>query len=156
MGIAAHSFSSEAMANSHLVWRLEENMSFEQAAMLDILAVAVHVARRGRIRPGGTVLCMGAGPAGNAIMQTAKLMGASRVIMSEVSPLAVRIAEECGADRIIDINKQDLAEAAMEETNGEGVCTVYNSVGSEESINQALLILDAGGTMGKIVIHIAD
>ncbi len=146
-------YAERCLGWAGLVYELPEQVSFEHAAMLDILAVAVHVARRGNIRPGGTVLCMGAGPAGNAIMQTAKLMGAARVIMSEVSPIAIDIAQQCRADLVIDVNQQDLETAVMQETNGQGVCTIYNSIGSEESIRQALKMLDGGGTMVNMAVH---
>jgi threonine dehydrogenase-like Zn-dependent dehydrogenase len=68
----------------------------DDAALLDILAVAVHVTETGCVQSGKAVLCLGAGPAGNAIGQAALAMGARRVIYIDRSPFTIDLLEKQG------------------------------------------------------------
>jgi threonine dehydrogenase-like Zn-dependent dehydrogenase len=138
------------------VYPLPDHVSSEEAAMLDILAVGLHVASRGLVRPGGTVLCLGCGPAGNAIMQASKTLGAARTIITDISPTALSIAEECGADVILDAEKEDVAEAVMKETGGKGVCSVYDSIGTKASLESGLRLIEGGGTFVNMAVHAAE
>jgi len=63
------------------VYRLPDNVSFEEGALLEPLSVGVHACRRAGISIGHTVLVCGAGPIGLVSLLTAKAMGAARVIV---------------------------------------------------------------------------
>ena len=149
-------YAQYCLAWANLVYPLAENISSEESAMLDILAVGLHVARRGNIRPGSAILCLGCGPAGNAIMQSAKCLGAGKTIISDISPLALKIAEECGADVVIDASKEEIKEQVLKETKGKGVSAVYDSIGTEQSLQLGLELLEEGGTLVNMAVHSGD
>jgi threonine dehydrogenase-like Zn-dependent dehydrogenase len=136
-----------------LVFALPDSVSFEQAAMLDILAVSVHVARRAQVSKGSTLLCIGAGPGGNAVMQTARVLGASTVVAVERSPLALRVARECGFDNVLDARSENVLEAMMDLTEGRGADAVCDSVGSTETLELGLACLAPAGTLVNMALH---
>ncbi|HVL39222.1 MAG TPA: alcohol dehydrogenase catalytic domain-containing protein, partial [Fimbriimonadaceae bacterium] len=100
-GWGERDFYSGAYARYTLAWgsgsyELPEDVPYEEAAMLDILAVAVHIARVGNVGHGSRVLCIGAGPAGNAVAQAARAMGAHEVWLTDPSEDALAIAQTQG------------------------------------------------------------
>jgi 2-desacetyl-2-hydroxyethyl bacteriochlorophyllide A dehydrogenase len=73
-----------------------EEVSDEQAALLEPLSVAVHTVSRSSFHVGDTALVTGGGPVGNLIAQVLRAAGARRVIISEVKPFRRALAERLG------------------------------------------------------------
>ena len=139
-------------------YELPDNVPSEEAAMMDILAVCVHVAHRGDIQPGRPVLVIGAGPAGNGIAQAAKNMGACPVVAIDVSPTAIEIASKQGIDYAINTAGLD-AESIKRNLAGivqEGFGSVFDSVGTQESLDIGLSVLGKAGTLVNMAVHDAD
>lgn len=65
-----------------LVFRLPDNVSYEEGALMEPLSVAIHACRRGKVSLGHSVLVCGAGPIGLVTSVVAKAMGASKVIVT--------------------------------------------------------------------------
>ncbi|MCP4754930.1 MAG: alcohol dehydrogenase catalytic domain-containing protein, partial [Proteobacteria bacterium] len=61
-------------------YEFSESLPWTEAAMMDLLAVSTHVARRGNIRIGMPVLVIGSGPIGNGVVQVAKILGAGKTV----------------------------------------------------------------------------
>jgi threonine dehydrogenase-like Zn-dependent dehydrogenase len=130
-------------------------LTFEEAAMMDILAVCVHVARQGAIEPGRPILVMGAGPAGNGIAQAGKHLGASRVVVTDRADLALEVARDQGFDHVVDVRGKSQGALASEllELAGDGYGSVFDSIGTEESFGLALKLLGKGGTLVNMAVH---
>jgi L-iditol 2-dehydrogenase len=76
------------------------------------LAVAVHAVKRyGNVSSKG-VLVLGGGPIGNLVAQTAKAMGAKKVLLSELSEYRLETAKKCGI-RTVNPSKSDLKDAML-------------------------------------------
>lgn len=101
---------------------------------------------RGRLRPGETVLIVGAGGGVNsASVQVAKLAGAQAIVVASSSEKA-RLAESLGADHVIDrSNEEDWSKAAFLLTNKRGVDVVVDNVGS--TFMSSLRALRKGGRL---------
>ena len=129
-------------------FELPEHVSFGAAAMLDILAVAVHVCETGGIQSGRDVLVIGCGPAGNAIAQVAAIRGARRVFVMETSQLARDIAITQGIGTLV----------TADEVNelGADFGTIFDSVGSQATLESALRWLGPAGTLVNMAVHDAD
>jgi len=135
-------------------YTIPESLPFNEAAMMDILAVCTRVANQGHIRQGEPVLILGAGPAGNGIGQIAKLLGASKVVMIGRSKITLDIARECGFPDVIDSKAAGDDEAAIRAQLGEaGAMTVFDSIGTERSIKMGLRLLDKAGTLVNMAVH---
>lgn len=95
-------FSDYVVIQSSFAHRIPENVSFEAAALLEPLSVAVAAVRKAGIVPASTVLISGAGPIGIISAQTARAFGASRVIVTDVVPGRRSRALQYGATEVLD------------------------------------------------------
>lgn len=90
-----------------LYFRLPENVSLEEGAMVEALAVVVHACRRVNVHIGQSVLVCGAGPVGIMTMLCARAFGASKVFITDIQQSRLDLAKKLGADDVyyIDIHK---------------------------------------------------
>ena len=112
---------------------IPDEMSGVEAAGLYIPYQTAWVAlvRRAKITKDDVVLVLGAsGSSGNAAVQLAKAKGA-RVIAVAGGPQKADFCKSIGADEVIDRRQQDIAEAALELTDGKGVSIVFDPVGGK-------------------------
>ncbi|MGI6096799.1 MAG: zinc-dependent alcohol dehydrogenase [Dethiobacteria bacterium] len=148
-GIDKHGGLAEYIAvpekNLHLI---PERVTFEQAALLEPLAVACHVVDRSRVRLGSNVLVLGGGPIGYLIALVCKTAGVSYVGVSEVDPYRLRKLKEAGIE-VINAREEDLQEAVLEKTKGNGVDIVFEAAGVTQTLRQATTITNI---RGQIVI----
>lgn len=119
------------------VWNLIEipaSLSYEEAAMLEPLAVALHAVRRGSIRRGDTVGVIGTGMIGFAAAQWAKRMGASRVCIVGRNQQKRRIAEQLsGIEYMAECGNKPVFDAVIE------------AVGSSAAVGMAMELTQPGG-----------
>ena len=133
------------------VVKLPDDVDFEDGAMTDPAAVALHGIRRaGGIRAGETVVVLGAGPIGMFMCQWARIMGARRIIGTDVVSEKLSILKEIGADSAIDARAENVVDRIMDETDGVGADVVIETAGCVETHHQSLL---AARKRGRI-IHI--
>ena len=137
---------------------IPDDLSFAEAAMMDILAVCVHVARQGDIQRGRPVLMMGAGPAGHGIAQAARILGASSVIVTDIAATALGLARKAGFDRVVDAGGKTSRELAAElrAIAPDGFGTVFDSVGGRDSFDLGLGLLAKKGTLVNMAVHDQD
>jgi len=115
--------------------RIPDAMSFEEAAVFRVsYATAYHgLVQRGRLRPGETVLVLGAGGAvGAASVQVAKAL-AARVIGSASTEAKRALALEMGADEVVDSGAAHWRDRIKALTGGRGVDVVVDPVGGAAS-----------------------
>ena len=134
----------------HLV-RVPETVGFQSAAAAMLQGMTAHYLTRDTyaVGPGDTVLVhAAAGGTGLLVVQMAKMRGA-RVLGTTSTPEKARIAEQAGADAVIDYTREDFAAAARRFTDGRGVNVVYDSVGKSTFEKS----LDALAPRGCMVIY---
>lgn len=139
-------------ASSYVV---PDQVSMAEASLMDILAVCVHVAHQGKIQPGHPILCIGAGPAGNGIAQAAMAMGASDAILIDQSQVALDVAKNQGFSH--NFNTAIMSRSNLESKLGElapnGFSSVFDSVGTADSLDLGLSQLAKRGTFVNLAIH---
>lgn len=131
-GMASEFFVTEAAK----VLKLPDSMSYNQGAMIEPIAVAVHAIRRYGDVTGKKVLVLGGGPIGNLVAQTAKAMGASQVLLSELSKARLDMAEKCGID-VVNPSERDLLEAIIEKLGKDKADVIFECVGINATMKQA-------------------
>jgi threonine dehydrogenase-like Zn-dependent dehydrogenase len=141
----------DVVAADHL-FALPAHVSFEEAALLDVYAVAVHALHRVPLQPPYTVAVLGDGAVGIALGQVARALGAKSVILVGHHDAAMRVAVQAGgADTVVDAGVVDPVQAVVELTSGEGVQCVYEAVGGRGSTVQSACDMAAiGGHVGVI------
>ncbi|CAG0887173.1 unnamed protein product [Cyprideis torosa] len=93
---------------SDFCFKLPDHVSLEEGALLEPLSVAVHACRRGNVVIGSKVMVLGAGPIGLVNLLTAKAMGATRVLVTDVQDSRLAVAKSLGAD--VTLNTQGKSE----------------------------------------------
>lgn len=138
-------FSESVVVTADQVVPLPEGVPVEIAALVEPFTVGVHAVRRSGVGLGDSVAVFGSGPIGLTVLQAAAATGANPVYVSEPNPSRRRLAEECGADEVIDPTSTDPVEYVAERT-GDGVDVAFEVAGVEQSLNQALASTRSGGT----------
>eukprot|EP00057_Strongylocentrotus_purpuratus_P009031 XP_011663505.1 PREDICTED: sorbitol dehydrogenase [Strongylocentrotus purpuratus] len=93
-------------------FKLPSNVSYEEGALVEPLAVALYTCSRAEVSLGSKVLICGSGPVGILTMLTAKSMGASQVIITDIDDHRLSVAKQNGADYILNVNGLSSEEAA--------------------------------------------
>ena len=108
MGFQTTGTASEYFAvDASKVTPIPEEMSYDEGAMIEPLAVAVHGVKQMGDVTGMNIVVIGAGPIGNLVAQTAKGMGAAKVMITDVSDLRLEKAKECGIDVCVNTKTKD-------------------------------------------------
>jgi NADPH:quinone reductase len=126
-------FAEYALAQEERTTIVPETMDLDTASAFTLVYGTAHHAlkQRGALKPGETVLVLGAsGGVGLAAVEVAKAMGA-RVMAGASSPQKLAIAKDHGADELIDYAQEDLKARVKALTDGKGVDVVYDPVGDK-------------------------
>jgi threonine dehydrogenase-like Zn-dependent dehydrogenase len=130
--------------NLHL---LPERVSFEEASMVQTLAVAYNgVRRRGEVKVQDRVLIFGCGAIGLCALAVAKASGA-QVFMVDTIEYRLEKALAMGADRVFNGAQGNFIEAVLEATGGKGVDKVIEAVGGSQDVtlSQATQVVKRAG-----------
>ena len=107
--------------------KVDDQVDLKYACLTEPLACCIHSIRKSRIQIGETVLIIGLGIMGYFQLKLATMQGA-RVIVSETDPARQKKALENGAWAVLDPNKEDVAKALHNMTNGLGADVVINTI----------------------------
>lgn len=129
---------------SDLVYPLPKSVTLEQGALIEPTAIGCQAVGRSRLEAGETALVIGAGPIGLMILQVARARGAE-VFISDIDPERLALGESLGAEEVINPREESLGTRLEEITSGEGPVVVFEAVGSEATIKQALNVVSAAG-----------
>lgn len=111
-----------------------DGMTDDQMLFLtDILPTGWQGAEHAEVKGGDIVAIWGCGPVGLFAIQSAKIMGAERIIAIETVPERIALAKKFGATDIIDFAEEDVYERIKEISKGEGADSVIDCVGMEAS-----------------------
>lgn len=146
-GYQAHgAFAEYAVAKASLLHLKDESLSFEEATLIEPLAIAVHAVERAGINVGDTVAVLGSGTIGLFVMQVAKKAGA-KVIATDVSSEKLHLAASLGADYVVNADTSDLRELLMAVTRDRGADIVIECAGEPRAMAQTVELVRGGGTI---------
>lgn len=152
MGFQTTGTASEYFAvDASKVTPIPEAMSFEEGAMIEPLAVAVHGVKQVGDLTGMNIVVIGAGPIGNLVAQAAKGMGAAKVMITDVSNLRLEKAKECGIDVCVNTKEKDFGEAMMETFGPDKADVIYDCAGNNITMGQAI----KHARKGSIIVLVA-
>jgi L-iditol 2-dehydrogenase len=134
----------------HIVYRLPDSLSFEQAAMIEAVSIAFHAVNRTPIRLGESVVVVGTGMIGQLVVQAARLAGCGRLIAIDLENSKLAVAAKLGADAVINAAAPGLLERIRELTDGRGADIAFEAVGAEAPLNTAIASLRKGGVLTLI------
>jgi len=142
----AGAFAEFVVVPARIVYRLPENLSFAEAALLEAVSVALHAVSLVPVAAGSTALVVGAGTIGLLLQQALTVAGCSRVFVADVDPTRLRLSHELGATGTLTAG-QNLARSISELTHGTGVDLAVEAVGKTETVNAAIDCVRKGGSV---------
>lgn len=140
-------FQEYVAHEADLCFKLPENVSTLEGALIEPLAVGFHAAIQGGARIGQTAVVMGAGCIGLVSMMALKAMGVSNVYIVDIMEKRLEKALELGATGIINAKEKNAIEEVMKITNNNGCDLVIETAGTEITTVQAIHMAKKGSNI---------
>ncbi len=151
-GTASHYFAVDAAK----VTPLPQDMSFDEGAMIEPLAVAVHAVKRAGDVTGQKIAVLGAGPIGILVAQTAKGMGAHSVMITDVSDIRLAKAKECGVDFTVNTKAADFGDAMTRHFGPDKADVIYDCAGNNITMGQAIRYARKGSAIILVAVFAGE
>ena len=130
---------------ARILHALPAALPFDQAAMIEPVAIAVHAVRRVRLAPTDTVVVVGAGMIGLFVIQALRWAGVQRIIAVDLADNRLALARELGATDTLRSDGGDVAAEVARLTGGRGADYAFEVVGVSATLNLALAVVRRGG-----------
>ncbi|NFQ68176.1 NAD(P)-dependent alcohol dehydrogenase [Clostridium sporogenes] len=140
-------FQEYVSHEADLCFKLPDNVSTMEGALIEPLAVGFHAAMQGNAKAGQTAVVMGSGCIGLVTMMALKAMGVSRVYVVDIMGKRLQKALELGADGVINGSSTNVVEEIMKLTDGKGCDLVIETAGTQVTTVQAMHMTKKGATI---------
>ncbi|WP_095203026.1 NAD(P)-dependent alcohol dehydrogenase [Mesorhizobium carmichaelinearum] len=128
-------------------YRLPDNVSFAEGAMVEPFAIGMQAATRARIVPGDVAVVVGCGPIGIMIALAALAGGCSKVLISDFSAPKLKIAAQYAGIVPVNIGEQSLVDAVAAATDNWGADIVFEASGSPKAFADLFDVVRPGGAV---------
>lgn len=115
----------------------DKSISYEQGAMFEPSTVALHGLFQNDYKGGEYTAVLGGGTIGMFTMQWAKIFGAKKVVVFDISEERLSLAKRLGADEVINTSLEGYKEKALELTEGKGFAFVFETAGQVPTMHMA-------------------
>jgi L-iditol 2-dehydrogenase len=140
-------FAEYVAVPQRILYRLPEKLSFEQAAMVEAVSVAVHAVKRMPLADDATVLVVGTGMIGLLVVQALRAAGQKQIVAVDLDESRLSLAAKMGASRIIQANDTSLMEKIRTYTGGRGADAAFEVVGLPQTVKLAIDSIRKGGSV---------
>jgi (R,R)-butanediol dehydrogenase/meso-butanediol dehydrogenase/diacetyl reductase/L-iditol 2-dehydrogenase len=140
-------FSEYVVWHESQVFKIPDDVSLEEACLLEPVSIAVRIADKTNMKLGQRVAISGGGPIGLLTLQAMKMFGATSLTLIEPIKERQELAKEFGADYIIDPVELDVCGEANKITSGLGFDLVIEASGAPKAAISASEIAAKGGTI---------
>lgn len=140
-------FQEYVAHEADLCFKLPENVSTLEGALIEPLAVGFHAAMQGNAHSGQVAVVTGAGCIGLVSMMALKSMGVSRVYVVDIMKKRLDKAMELGADGVINASEEDVVKRVLELTEGMGSDLIIETAGTQATTVQAIEMAKKGSTI---------
>jgi L-iditol 2-dehydrogenase len=143
-------FADLVAVPQHILYRIPDNVSFDQAAMTEPAAVAMHAVNLSPVNKGDVAVVVGAGMIGLFVIQILKIRGCSQVIAIDISDNQLNMAKKFGADLTLDAANVDLYKEIYNLTDNRGADSAFEAVGTTVTVKTAIKSVRKGGSVTLI------
>jgi 2-desacetyl-2-hydroxyethyl bacteriochlorophyllide A dehydrogenase len=134
--------------------KIPNDLADEQVVLLaDIASTGISAAERANLQIGDSVAVFAQGPIGLCATAGARLKGAGLIIAIESDPFRTQVAKRMGADIVLNHEIIDVVEETKRLTNGRGVDVAVEALGTQQTFENALGVLRAGGTLSSLGVY---
>lgn len=139
-------FAEYVVVPARISYKLPENLSFEEAALLEAVGVAMHAVSLVPITADSTALVIGAGTIGLLVQQALRASGCERVFVADLDSTRLKLSEQLGATKALR-SSPELSTEIAELTSGNGVDVVVEAVGINATVAAAIDNVRKGGSV---------
>ncbi|MBT3384525.1 MAG: galactitol-1-phosphate 5-dehydrogenase [Prolixibacteraceae bacterium] len=139
-------FAEYVSMPAHILYKLPVDVSFEQAAMVEPVAVAAHAVNVSKIQPGKSAVVIGVGMVGVFVVKMLQIAGANPIIAVDLDENKLELAKEFGATHTFKSSEKGVSEKVFELTKNRGADFGFEVVGISETVNLCINSLRKGGT----------
>ncbi len=140
-------FQEYVAHEADLCFKLPDNVSTMEGALIEPLAVGFHAAMQGGAGAGQTAVVMGAGGIGLVTMMALKAMGVSKVYVVDIMEKRLKKALELGADGVINGSRDDAVEEIRRLTDGRGCDLAVETAGTQITTVQTVHMAKKGAVI---------
>jgi L-iditol 2-dehydrogenase len=131
----------------HILYKIPDSVTFEQAAMVEAAAVALHAVNIAGMRTGDNCVVTGAGSIGIFVIKLLGISGAGKIIAVDNNPLKLKSAQKNGAENIFEPSEENLEEKIRALTDSRGADISFEAAGKSETVNITVDVVRKGGTI---------
>ena len=143
-------FAEFVAVPARVLYRLPDGLSFEKAAMVEAVSVAVHAVRRTPLESGATVAVVGAGMIGLLVIQVLRTAGCDRIIAIDLDGGRLKRALSLGATSALQAGSGGLAAEVRGLSKGRGADAAFEVVGIAPTVKTAIDCVRKGGSVTLI------
>lgn len=140
-------YAEKVAVPHHILYRIPDNVSFTEAAMVEPIAVAAHAINISRITPGNSAVVTGTGMVGVFVVKLLKLFGASPVIAIDIDDKKLVLARNFGADYVFNSKDKALYNKILSLTKNRGADLAFEVAGISETVQTCIDNTRKGGTV---------
>lgn len=139
-------FAEFVTVPQHILYKIPDGVSFEQAAMVEPVAVAAHAVNISKIRPGQSAVVVGTGMVGMFVLAMLKIAGVNPIIAIDLDENKLKLAAEFGATHTLKSTDELLQDKMRKLTKSRGADFGFEVVGIQETVTICINSLRKGGT----------
>ncbi len=143
-------FAEFVSVPEHIVYPIPDDLSFEHAALVEPVSVAVHAASLLDIPLGASAVVVGTGMIGLLVIQALKVFGCEQVVAIDIDPFKLKLAKELGATHSLHATDKDVVTKVLALTDGVGVDIGMEVVGKTAPLRTAIDCVRLGGQVGLV------
>lgn len=147
-------FAEYAANHVNTLSKIPDNISFDESTIITTAGCSIYgIDMAGGYIAGDTVVIVGPGPIGLMCVQSAKALGAGKIILTGTRQERLDLGKKFGADYIINSREENAVEKVLELTDGIGADLVLEAAGSGDSLQQALEMTRKGGDISILAFY---
>ncbi len=143
-------FAEYVAVPQRILYRLPDAVSFEQAAMVEPLSIALHAVGRAGTCLDDTAVVVGAGMIGLLVVQALRAAGCGQILAVDLDPRRLDLARRFGADAGLQVDAADVPAEVLRRTGNRGADAVFEVVGISAALQTAAACLRKGGRLALV------
>ena len=142
-------FAEYVVASEDILFPVPDNISDDEATLLELATTSARAFRTNCIKPGSIVVLLGPGPFGLLLLQSALAAGAGYCFMIGLNgdEKRLEVATELGAYKVINSDQTDTVQEVLDFTQGKGADVVVEATGNAIAVSQGMEMLGVGGLL---------
>lgn len=140
-------FCEYVVVPEHILYKLKDNISYQQAALIEPMSVAYHALKLGNPKPSDCVLLFGTGTIALFAIQLFKIKGCKQLMVVGRNDKKLEVARELGADFVINSNNENVVDTVLLHTDSRGADLCYDAAGAQSTFSKGIASLKKGGTL---------